>query len=270
MKITGCRAIRMGMAALALSLAAGCSRQERRAKGGEEILVLCGGSMRAPLEELKRRYAETSDDVIVTTYGGSGELCAQIQNTGKGDLYLCHDPFMPWAADRGLIAEWFTVANLKVVIVVPAGNPKGITRLDDLGRPGLRLGIGNRTYSTSGQIMMHVLAQRPFGEAVLKNVRMESKGHQQRCNDVVMGSLDASVVWDAVARLYGEKLDTVPIDMTGIDAITTATYKSSDPRKTGVTLGIIKGAEERDAVQRFYAFVKREAPAVFSDTGFSL
>ncbi len=268
MKKTGVRTIVVGMVALAL--VAGCSRQQKPATGGEEITVLCGGSMRAPLEELKRRYAETSEDVIVTTYGGSGELCAQIQNTGRGDLYLCHDPFMPWAAERGLIAEWVTVASLRIVIIVPKGNPKAIKTLADLGTPGLRLGIGNRTYSTSGQIIKQVLSQRPYGEAVLKNVRMESKGHQQRCNDVAMGSLDASVVWDAVANLYTEKLDMLPIDMTGIDAITSATYKLSDVRKTGVTLGIISGAKDRESVRRFYEFVKREAPSVFGEMGFGL
>ncbi len=268
MKSVGIRAISIAVAAL--TLVTGCSRQAKPATDGEEIMVLCGGSMRAPLEELTRRYAETSEDVIVTTYGGSGELCAQIQNTGRGDLYLCHDPFMPWAADRGLIAEWAPVATLKVVIIVPKGNPKGVTTLEDLGKPGVRLGIGNRTHSTSGQIITHVLAQRPFGAAVLKNVRMESKGHQQRCNDVAMGSLDASVVWDAVASLYEEKLDTLPIDMTGIDAITSATYKVSDVRQTGITLGIISGAKERDAVRRFYDFVKREAPSVFGEMGFTL
>jgi ABC-type molybdate transport system substrate-binding protein len=258
----------MMMISVVASLIAGCGKQGEAVSRGEDVMVLCGGSMRAPLEELKKRYEAISDDTIVTTYGGSGELCAQIEKTGRGDLYLCHDPFMPWAAERKLISEWETVAVLRSVRIVPKGNPKGIKKLGDLGTPGLRIGIGNRTYSTSGQIIKHVLAQRPFGETVLKNVRVETKGHQQRCNDVAMGSLDASVVWDAVASLYPEKLDALPIDMTGIDAITSATYKKSDIKKTGVTLGIVKGAKDRAAVRKFYEFAKQEAPKVFAEKGF--
>ncbi|MDA3924765.1 MAG: substrate-binding domain-containing protein [Kiritimatiellae bacterium] len=258
----------MMMISVVASLIAGCGKQGEAVSRGEDVMVLCGGSMRAPLEELKKRYEAISDDTIVTTYGGSGELCAQIEKTGRGDLYLCHDPFMPWAAERKLISEWETVAVLRIVMIVPKGNPKGIKKLGDLGTPGLRIGIGNRTYSTSGQIIKHVLAQRPFGETVLKNVRVETKGHQQRCNDVAMGSLDASVVWDAVASLYPEKLDALPIDMTGIDAITSATYKKSDIKKTGVTLGIVKGAKDRAAVRKFYEFAKQEAPKVFAEKGF--
>ena len=261
----------IGIGVAAVVLLAGCAKRDKSADSvaSQDVMVLCGGSMRAPLEELKRRYAKVSDDTIVTTYGGSGELCAQIQNTGKGDLYLCHAPFMPWAAERGLISEWTTVASLGVVIIVPEGNPKKIRNLEDLARPGLRIGIGNRTYSTSGQIIKHVLAQRPYGDAVLKNVRVETKGHQQRCNDVAMGTLDASVVWDAVANLYTDKLDIIPIDMTGIDAITSATYKRSDIRKTGVTLGIISGAKSREPVRRFYEFAIREAGDVFREMGFN-
>ena len=258
----------MVLVAGVVTLIAGCGKQSKTT-GGEEVLVLCGGSMRAPLEELKKRYEKISEDTIVTTYGGSGELCAQIDKSGRGDLYLCHDPFMPWAAERGLISEWETVAALHIVIIVPKGNPKGIRTLGDLGKPGLRVGIGNRTYSTSGQIIKQVLSQRPFGDSVLRNVRVETKGHQQRCNDVAMGTIDASVVWDAVATLYPQKLDILPIDMMGIDAITSATYKRSDIKKTGVTLGIVKGAKERDAVQRFYEFAKKEAAEVFAGAGFA-
>lgn len=238
-------------------------------KAGEEVLVLCGGSMRSVLEEMKLLYGQESDDTILTTYGGSGELCAQIQNTGRGDLYLCHDPFMPWAADRGLIAEWEELASLAIVVAVPKGNPKSIKGLEDLGRPDLRIGIGNRTYSTSGQIIKHVLASRSYGNKVLENVRVETKGHQQRCNDIVMGTLDAGVIWNAVGYVYKDKLDLIPISMDGIDAITSATYKESDVKHTGVALGIIKGAENRDAVRRFYEFMLKKAPEHFQTRGFS-
>ncbi len=235
----------------------------------KELLVLCGGSMRKALEELKTKYEAQSDVRIVTTYGGSGELCAQIQNTGRGDLYLCHDPFMPWAAEKGLIDDWSTVASLNIVIIVPKGNPKKIKELKDLAQPGLRLGIGNQTYSSSGQIIKHVLKQEPFGEAVQKNVRTETKGHQPRCNDVVMGTLDAAVIWDAVAHLYKDKVEIIPIPVKKYDAITSATYKKSDLQNVRVALGVIAKSEKKDEAREFLEFVKKEGPEVFAELGFS-
>lgn len=248
---------------------AGCRRESTAvATRDNEVLVLCGGSMRAVLEELKARYEALSDDRILTTYGGSGELCAQIQQTARGDLYLCHDPFMPWAAKQKLVADWERVATLNIVGIVPQDNPKQLKRLEDLARPGVRLGIGDRTYSTSGQIVKHILASHPRGEAILENVRMETKGHQQRCNDVTMGTLDAALVWDAVAHQYKDRLLTFPVPTDGLDAITSATYQQSDLSDVGVTLGIIAGAADRDAARRFYDFVLKEGAEVFKEGGF--
>ncbi len=234
----------------------------------EKVIVLCGGSMRAVLENIKKRYEKVSDDEIVLTFGGSGDLCAQIQETGRGDVYLCHDPFMPWAYNKKLISEWEEVATLNIVIIVPKGDKK-IQNLKDLSNEGVRLGIGNQTYSTSGQIVKHLLSNKPYGEKILKNVRVETKGHQQRCNDVILGTLDASIVWGAVAALYPEKLDIISINMDGIDAMTSATYKNMDAEYTGVTVGIIKGAEKRKAVRDFYKFFTSEAKKIFKENGFA-
>ncbi|MBN1674768.1 MAG: substrate-binding domain-containing protein [Kiritimatiellae bacterium] len=242
---------------------AGC----RGRRGGEEVLVLCGGSMRALLEEVIACYRTVSDDAVLATYGGSGELCAQLQQTGRGDLYICHDPFMPWAEKQGLIARWATLGYMDVVIVVPKGNPKAIRGLADLARPGLRLGVGSHAYSTSGAITKSMLDKLPYGAAIRDNVRMESRAHQQRCTDVAMGMLDASIVWNVVARRFADKLDIMPIPAHHIDAVTSATYGESDLRNVKVTVGIVRGAKDREAVQRFYAFAVGECQAIMRRHG---
>jgi len=262
-------AVGLGMAGAALVLALGLPLACSPKKGGEEVLVLCGGSMRKALESVKENYKMTFSDTIVTTYGGSGDLCAQIQETGRGDIYICHDPFMPWAQERGLISDWDTVASLRIVIIVPKGNPKGIKALEDLAKPGLRLGIGDKRFSTSGQIVKHMLKTVPYGNDILANVRVETKGHQQRCNDVVLGTIDASIVWGAVAHLYRDRLDTIPIPMQYVDAITSATYKKADVRHVKVTVGIVSSAEDRPAVRRFYDYLTGEGRKVFAEMGFS-
>lgn len=239
-----------------------------RGGGEHEILVLCGGSMRAVLEDIIEQYKKVSDDKVMATYGGSGELCAQIQNTGRGDIYVCHDPFMPWAEEKGLIAEWDTVGYLDVVIIVPQGNPKDIQELKDLAGPGIRLGIGNKIYSTSGVLVNNMLKKLDYGEAILKNVRTETKGHQQRCTDVVMGSLDAGIVWQAVAYLFRDKLEFIPISKEHIDAITSATYGRSDLKNVKVTVGITSSAVDRESVRRFYEFATTRCRDIFEEYGF--
>ncbi len=252
----------------AFLLIAGCGPKTTPAHDNE-ILVLCGGSMRAPLEACVKRYALRATNVtILTSYGGSGELCAQIQQSGRGDIFICHDPFMPWAAKQGLISQWGTLAYLDVAIIVPKDNPENITTLADLARPGLRIGIGDQTYSTSGQIVKYMLKKFPYGQGILSNVHMESKGHQERCNYVVEGVLDASIVWAPVAHQFRDSLTILPIPPDYIDSITSATYQESDLRNVQVAAGIIAPAKDRPAVQDFYTFLVSDTRDIFENYGF--
>ncbi|MHC4251566.1 MAG: substrate-binding domain-containing protein, partial [Planctomycetota bacterium] len=59
----------------------GCARKRK----DNEVLVLCGGSMRAAIQELSAAYEATCDDEIVGNFAGSGELYAGIKTTGRGD-----------------------------------------------------------------------------------------------------------------------------------------------------------------------------------------
>lgn len=255
--------------AIALGLAfVGAVFLRQGGKRQGEILVLCGGSMRAALEEVIARYGEVSGDTVLASYGGSGELCAQIQQTRKGDLYVCHDPFMPWAADKGLIDAWATVGHLRIVIVVPAANPKKITELKDLAAPGIRLGVGNRTYSTSGVMVNAMLNNLDYGEAIRRNVRLETKGHQQRCTDVCMGALDAALVWNAVAHLFKDRLRIIPIPLSYVDAVTSATYKESDLKNVKVTIGIVTYSRDKPRARRFYDFALTQCGDIWEQYGF--
>jgi molybdate transport system substrate-binding protein len=251
----------------AIAVAAFVTLRPRHEPG--EVIVFCGGSMRVALEEIIKRYNETFEGKVMGSYGGSGELFEQLRNTPKGDLYLCHDPFMPLGAKEGLIDKWTTVAHLDVAIIVPKGNPKGIKELKDLARPGLRLGIGNQTYSTSGQVVKHMFARQPYGKDIMKNVRVETKGHQARCNDVAMGTLDVSIVWNAVAHLFRDKLEIIPIPKDYVDAITTATFGECDLKNIGVTIGITKYGKGKPRVERFYEFATTKGLEVFKENGFS-
>jgi len=241
------------MGAIVLFCTSCCTKKTVESKG---VLVLCGGSMRDVLEEIVERYSRLKPEaVVLPTYGGSGELCAQMQLAGKGDLYICHDPFMKWAAEKGLIEEWQTLGYLDVVIVVPKGNPKRIGGMKDLARKGLRIGIGDTTYSTSGVMVKEMFARLEEGEKIMANVRLETKGHQQRCTDVALGALDAAIVWYPVALLFKEKLDVISISSEYVDTVSSATYGESDLNNVKVCIGITPRASGREEARDFYEFV---------------
>ena len=88
---------------------------------------------------------------------------------------------------------------------------------------------------------------------------------------MAMGALDAAIVWQAVAHLFRDRLEIVPIGAeytAGLDAVTSATYKASDLGNVQVTIGITKHARNRWGSRRFYDFVVNDCRDVFAAYGF--
>ena len=154
------------------------------------------------------------------------------------------------------------------MIAVPKGNPKGIKEVRDLAQDSLRLGIGNRTHSSSGVLVKEMFKNMPEGTKILENVRVETKGHQQRCTDVTLGTLDASIVWMPVANLYTTKLELVSIPKEQIHDVTSATYGRSDLKNIGVTLGVTKAGTRNRIAKDFYAFMTTKCTDLFEKHGF--
>lgn len=258
-----------GLFVLAVLVALLTVRQWRGTKR-DDVLVLCGGSMRTVLEQATQRYTKAHPgDVILTSYGDSGELCAQIAHSGRGDIYICHDPFMEWASGRGLVSDWRTVASLDLVMAVPAGNPRHIESLQDLCRPGLRIAAGDFTHSTAGVLLDHVLKKLDYGDAIRRNISVQTKGHQERATYLMLGQVDAAFLWSVVASQYTGRIESRPLPREHIDAITSATYGISDLKNIKVTVGLVKGAEADARARRFYEFITTQCADLFAQNGFS-
>src|SRR5262249_50084523 len=75
------------------------------------------------------------------------------------------------------------------------GNPHKVTRLADLGKPGLRVGIGHEKQCAMGVITQKTLAEDRTTELVMKNVKVQSPTGDMLVNQMLTGSLDAVVVY---------------------------------------------------------------------------
>lgn len=234
-----------------------------------DVMVLCGSSMLQALEECKEEYKQEHPDVAIgENYGGSGELASWLKETGKGDLYIAHDPWAGWAEDRDLIVDYGTVGYVDLRIVVPPENPYDISSLEDLTQEGIRLGVGDPEYSTSGVIFHHLLENLPYGDEIRKNIEKTGHGHQKRCQEVAMGSLDAGTVWNSAAHLFRDKLESFPVPREALDAVTSATFGETDLANIRVTVALTKVGEGNRQAEDFYRFLVEECPDVFARHGF--
>jgi molybdate transport system substrate-binding protein len=188
-------------------LLAGCSRQQPA-----PLRILCGSSMAAPMQELAAQFTRETAVPVEFDFGGSETLLPKILAGAPADVYVCHDPFEAKVKAARRWQSALTVGQLQPVVAVPAGNPGQIRSLADLQRTGLKLGMGDPRYSTCGELFVQALQRHGIREEVMKQVVLQSRSTSDVANGLMVGSLDAGVVWNFNLLLYTGKLERAAAD----------------------------------------------------------
>ena len=259
--------------AVVAAILMGCSNPVD--KGKTPLLCHVGGTMRPVLERLSLAYRQEGGQPVEITSAGSGELLANIELQAEGDLYVSHDPFLDIIMHRGLAVDGWTIGELRPVIIVQEGNPKRIQSLQDLTRRDVVLALTDFKLSTLGRMLPTIWGHAGMDLARLardKNIVIHRSGSYV-ANLVAMNNADAALVWEAVAALRKDELDTVQITQylpkPYVDAITSATGKSYPLTPVRVTICSLKCTDQSKEAQAFMAFVVSEsARKILKEFGF--
>lgn len=192
----------------------GCGQKSSPPEPGTVLRVLCGSSMSTPIQELARDFGSKREVGIEFDLGGSETLLPKILTGVRADVFVCHDPFEEKLKEAGRWKETVVVGYLEPVLAVRPGNPKAIRSLADLAKPELKIGIGDPRYSTCGELFVAALREHGLYDSVMKNVTLQGRTHAEIATGLILGPLDAVVVWNFVVPLYPGKLEVVP---TGIE-----------------------------------------------------
>ncbi len=213
-----------------------------------ELLLYCGAGIRPPADELVETFGREHNIKIVTDYAGSEVLLSKIRLVQQGDLYMPGDRhYVEQARREGMILSQKSVSYWVPTILVQKGNPKKISGLEDLLRPGLKLGLGDANACAIGRSTKRIFAKNNIRwEDVEKNLMYQSLTVNELGMQIQAGSLDAVIVWDAMARYYSEHGDQVPIGAAK-NIIST------------VDAGVLKFTKNREAAEEFVTFLTSEA-----------
>jgi len=242
-----------GFAAAGVILAyagiAGCNRTEPGNSPSQtrELLLYCGAGIRPPVDELVESFRKEYGVQIVIDYAGSEVLLSKIKLTRRGDLYMPGDKYyVEQAATEGMILSQFYVCYLVPTVLVQKGNPQNIRTLQDLLRAGLKLGLGDPNACAIGRVSQQILAKNNIAwQDVEKNLAFQSLTVNELGMQIQARSLDAVIVWDAIAQYYSEYGDQIPIA----------------PEKnviSTVDIGILTFAKQKELAEKFVNFVGSE------------
>jgi len=222
--------------ALGIGLAAGCGRSEA------PLTVHCGAGIKPPVAEMISLFGKEHGIRIDADYAGSEVLLSKIKLARAGDVYMPGDrEYIEMAEKEGLILEHRPVCYFVPTILVRKGNPRKIRTLQDLLQPGLRLGLGDPRACAVGRQTRKILEKNGIDRAAVeKNLVFQSMTVNDLGLQIQAGSLDAVIVWDAVAAQYDRHGEAVPIP----------------PEKnviSTVNAGVLVFAKDRERARQFVA-----------------
>ena len=192
------------------SMLGGCTKETVEAEETQEIIVFAASSLTEVLTRIGEEYERSRPGIALRfQFDSSGTLKTQIAEGAKCDLFISAAPKQMDELKEYIISD-STVDLLenKVVLVVPEGNPAGITSLDDLmtrlQEGTVRLAIGNSDVPV-GQYTQKIFAYYGVDEAALADSGCLSYGNnaKQVTTQVAEAVVDCGIIYATDANSAG-------------------------------------------------------------------
>jgi molybdate transport system substrate-binding protein len=179
------------------------SESKSSVDAGSSIMVYCAASNQAVIEKIAKAYNQEYGRNVQLTYGSSQSLLSQLEVSGVGDVFLpADDSYLAMALEKNLVDEILPIASMQAVVAVKRGNPKSIQSLNDLLRSDVRLVQASPDGAAIGKITRDTLQALGSWDTLDKTTTAFRGTVNEVANDVVIGSADAGIVYDAVLHTY--------------------------------------------------------------------
>lgn len=259
----------MAAVAAAVTLLAGaCGKSSSSGGSGgtpavTTLTVLAAASLTNVFPLIGSDFTEANPNISLRfEFAGTDDLAAQIEQGSPADVFAgASTKYGDQLSGEGLIQAPAAFATNRLVLIVPAANPAGISGPQDLARPGVKLVIGAETVPV-GSYTRTVLSNldRSYGSGysskVLANVVSDEDAVTSVLSKVRLGEADAGFVYVTDALSSGSDVKVIELPA---QAQAVATYP----------IAVVKDSEVAAAAARFTSFVLgRQGQAELRKAGF--
>ena len=177
------------LSSVALILAAGQALAD-----SAELTLLCGAGLRQPVEELMVSFEKQTGIKVGVEYDGSGKALVRYQATGIGDVFLPGSQvYVEQLRKLGQAGESFPVVRHIPVLAVNPAHAASIEKLEDLAKPGVRVGLGDAKAMALGRTADEILEKKGLTEAVARNLTVRAATVKQLALYILNGDVDAEI-----------------------------------------------------------------------------
>ncbi|WP_421078115.1 substrate-binding domain-containing protein [Methanothermococcus sp. Ax23] len=228
--------------------------------GAQKTLVVysCGGPTEA-LQEVNKEFEKKYNCKVDFTGASAGTLRKAIENGAYCDVFLPrstkHSEIL---TNKSLMEPDYNIYQFTGwVIVTPKGNPKNITKLEDLLRDDVKV------YTNSKAAIPEIRVLNSEKELINKIYEKSAKDfdcYRKMLKDVADGNCDAAIVERRCTTLDGIKGNVEIVE------IPREYLKKQD---CVFTIGVMKNSKEKDLAYKYKEFVlSDEGQAILAKHGF--
>jgi molybdate transport system substrate-binding protein len=219
-----------------------------------ELTVFGAASLRGAFEALAPTVEAATGVTPIFSFDASSALRAQIEQGAPADVFASADTAnVVTLLGAGLATEPVVFACNQLTVIVPVGNPAGITSARDLGRTGVRVvAAGDEVPITryATQLAEHLGIADGYAANI---VSREDNVAAVRAR-IELGEGDAAIVYRTDALASGDALEQVPVPP---EANVPATYAAAvvsatdQPHEAAGFLGWLTGPQGQAALSTF-------------------
>jgi molybdate transport system substrate-binding protein len=240
------RLVTVAVAAVAL-ITAGCGSSGSSNGGKPDLVVSAASSLKDAFTQYARQFP---DATVRSSFAGSDELAAQIQQGVKPDVFASANTKLPdQLFQKGLVEKPVVFAGNRLVIAVPAGSAK-VASISDLERPGVTVAMGSATVPV-GAYTRKVLSRLPKADSakLLANVRSNEPDVAGVVGKLTQSAADAGFVYITDVDATDGKLKAIelPASLQPQVAYGVAVVKGAKHPKQAHDFieGLLKGAGQK-------------------------
>ena len=176
-----------------------------------KIMYFAGGLNKHAARPLIVDFEKREGCKVDTVWMGCGMLVDKMKNGETPDVYhTCDASFHAMVEDK--FGELVNISQTDIIILVQKGNPKDIKTLQDLTRPGVRVGLANEEQTALGKLSAVLLKDEGVYDQVISNREGVFPEAPMVVGQVTQGALDAGLVYVANAHAQRSKVELIKID----------------------------------------------------------
>ncbi len=207
------------------------------------------------ISECSRHCADPIAEEATGETGGD-DFLLEIADAGIHDLAIAGAEYLLDDGEvRGIVQKHQrrTIAYRDSAIIVPTGNPKNIYCVEDMAKPGVRVGVS--VIDCLKGLWEDISGRLGLLDKIRKNICYYANGCLSIVEAVAAGQIDAAFGWTAFEHLEPERIETIEM-----------------PKRQqvlrGTCIGLLSFAEEPEAAKRLMDFlVTSEAREFYKEFG---